>query len=122
MAELGTTDVKNDRMSNLVDRYAKNDQLEYPFSGSSKLSDSVFQVPIVSTALTISATLFQNNQKIDHLTDRMQSRALSVCTLEGNAGIPLIISQLRWKPANTSSESCIRTDYQRASANKNRPE
>lgn len=86
MAELGTTDTKNDRISDLVDRHAKNDQLDNPFSGPSKLSDSVFQVPIVSTAPLISATNSQNDKKIDHLTDMMQSLALSVHTLQSNAG------------------------------------
>lgn len=46
MAELGTTDTRNDQISDLVDRHAKNDQLGNPFSGPSKLSDSVFQVPL----------------------------------------------------------------------------
>ena len=65
MAELGTTDTRNDQISDLVDQYAKNDQLDNPFSGPSKLSDSVFQVPIVYTAPLISATLSQNDKMID---------------------------------------------------------
>ena len=52
----------------------------------------------------------------------MQSLALPVCTLQGNAGILPISSQPRAQPANTSSESYMRTDYQGASANKNRPD
>ncbi len=52
----------------------------------------------------------------------MQSLALPVCTLQGNAGILPISSQPRAQPANTSSESHMRTDYQGASANKNRPD
>ena len=51
MVELGTTDIKNDRMSDLVDRSAKKTHLERPFSGPSTLSDSVFQVSIIPTAL-----------------------------------------------------------------------
>ena len=92
MAELGTTDNKNDCISDLVDWHAKNDQLEHPFSGPSKLLDSIFQVPIVPTAPLISASLSQSEKKIDHLTDMMQSLALSVRTLQGNSDIPLIVS------------------------------
>lgn len=50
MVELGTTNIKNDRMSDLVDRSAKKTHLEHPFSGPSTLSDSVFQVAIIPTA------------------------------------------------------------------------
>ena len=42
MVELDSTDNKNDRISDLVDWYAKNDQLKHPFSGPSKLLDLVF--------------------------------------------------------------------------------
>ena len=122
MAKPSTTDVKNDQISDFVDRSAKNDQLEQIFSHFSKLSDSVFQVLIVSTAPTISATPSQNNEKINHLTDIMQSLALSVRTLQENVGIPLFISQPRAKPANTSSKSHILTDYQGGRTNNNRPE
>ncbi len=52
----------------------------------------------------------------------MQSLAISVRTLQSDAGISPIISQPRVQPANTSSESLMHTDYQRTSANKNRPE
>ncbi len=55
MAELGITNVKNDRISDLVDQSSKNDQLEYPLFGSSKLSDFVFEVPIVFMAPVIFA-------------------------------------------------------------------
>ncbi len=79
-------------MSDLVDRSAKKNQLQYPFSGFFTLSNSVFQVPIVPTAPIISATPSQNNKKIDHLTDMMQSLALLVRTLQGNTGTPTIVS------------------------------
>ena len=39
MAELGTTDTKNDRISDLVDRHSKNDHLDNLFSDPFKLSD-----------------------------------------------------------------------------------
>ena len=42
MAELSTTDNKNNCTSDLVDWQAKNDQLEYSFSDLSKLSNSIF--------------------------------------------------------------------------------
>ena len=122
MAELGTTDNKNDRISNLVDRQAKNNQLEHPFSGPSKLSDSVFQVPVVSAPPLISASLSQNEKKIDHLTDMMQSLALLVRTLQGNSGISSNGSQPCTQPANTSSESRMQTNYRGEDANKMRPE
>ena len=48
MAELGNIDKKNNCISHFVDRQARNDQLEYPFSSLSKLLDFVFQVPIIS--------------------------------------------------------------------------
>ncbi len=121
IAELGTTDTWNNRISDLVDRHSKNDQLDNPFSGPSKLSDSVFQVLIVSTAPLISGTPSQNDEKIDHLTDMMQSLAFSVCTLQNNAGSPPIDSPLRPQLANTSSESRTRTDYRGGGANRTRP-
>ena len=122
MAKLGTTDNKNDRISDLVDWNAKNDQLEHLFSGPSKLPDSVFQVLIVSTAPPISASLSQSEKKIDHLTDMMQSLALLVRTLQGNSDIPLIVSQPRPQPANMSSKSRMRTNYRGENADKTRPE
>ena len=81
MAKLDTIDNKNNCISDLVDRHAKNDQLKHLFFGSSKLLDLVFQVPIVSTALLIFVSSFQSKKKIDHLTDMMQSLALSIRTL-----------------------------------------
>ena len=62
MAKLGTTNNKNDCISDLVDRYTKNDQLKYPFSGLSKLANSIFQVPIVSTTSLISTFLSQSEK------------------------------------------------------------
>lgn len=103
MVELGINNVKNDRMSDLVDRSAKKSQLEYPFSGPSTLSDSVFQVPIVPTAPIISATPSQNDKKIDHLTDMMQSLAFSIRTLQGNTSAPLAVSRSEPQPAGLSS-------------------
>ncbi len=103
----------------MVYRSIKNDQLEHSFSGCSKLSDFVFQVPIVSLAPTISVTPSQNDKMINHLTDMMESLVCSVCTSQGKAGIPLIIFQPRAQPVNKSSESYICTDYQGTNANKN---
>ena len=42
MVELNTTSNQNDCISDLIDRQAKNDQLEHPFSGPFKLLNSVF--------------------------------------------------------------------------------
>ena len=122
MVELGTTDTKNGRISDLVDRYSKNDELDNPLSGPSKLSDFLFQASIVSTAPFILATPSQNDQKIDHFTDMMQSLTFSVRTLQGNADSSAIIFQPRAQTANTSSESRIRTDYRGDGANKTLPE
>ncbi len=61
MAALGTTDIKNDRMSDLVDQSAKKTQLDHLFSGPSTLLDSVFQVPIVPTA--VSSTSIETRQR-----------------------------------------------------------
>ncbi len=52
----------------------------------------------------------------------IQSLALSVHTFQCNACGPPIVSQPRVKPANMSSESRIRTDYQGDDANRYRPE
>ena len=78
MAKLGTIDNKNDRISDLVDQQAKNDQLEHTFSGPSKFSDSVFQILVISALPLIPISLSQNEKKINHLTDIMQSLALLV--------------------------------------------
>ncbi|MCJ1342946.1 hypothetical protein MMC31_001135, partial [Peltigera leucophlebia] len=87
MVELGTTDIKNDSMSDLVDRSAKKTQLDHPFSGPSTLSNYVLQVPIVPTAPLITAPPSQNDKKIDILTDMMRSLALSVRTLQGSTNV-----------------------------------
>lgn len=81
MAELGITDNTNDHISDLVDWQAKNNQLEYPFSSPSKFSDFIFQVLVVSVPTLIPASLSQNEKKIDHFTDMMQSLTLSIRTL-----------------------------------------
>ncbi|MCJ1349183.1 hypothetical protein MMC31_007419 [Peltigera leucophlebia] len=122
MVELGTTDIKNDRMSDLVDRSAKKTQLAHPFSGPSTLSDFVFQVPVVPTAPLISASPSQNDKKIDNLTDMMRSLAFSVRTLQGSTNVPLVASQSEPQPANTSSESRMRTNYRGTGSGKSWPE
>lgn len=76
MAELDTTNTRNDQISDLVDRHAQNDQLDNLFSGPSKLSDSVFSALIMSMTSLILAISSQNDKKIDHFTDVMQSLAL----------------------------------------------
>ena len=47
------------------------------------------------TAPLISVIPSQNDKKIDHLIDMMQSLALSVRILQDNAGNSPIVSQLR---------------------------
>lgn len=76
MAEPGTTNNKNNHISDLVDQHAKIDKLKQPFFGHSKLSESVFQISIIPRTLLISAFSTQNMKKIDYLIDIMQSFAL----------------------------------------------
>ena len=78
MARLDTIGSKNDHISNLVDLYTKNNQLEYLFSGFFKLLDLVFQVLIVFMAPLISAFSSQSKKKINYLTNIMQSLAFSI--------------------------------------------
>ena len=104
MAKLGTTDIKNDCISDLIDRYAKNDQLEHLFFSLSKFSNFVFQVPVVSVPPLISTSSSQNEKMIDHLTDMFQSFALLVSTLQGNSAVPPMFSQLWTQLANMFSE------------------
>lgn len=118
MAELGTTDVKNDGMSDLVDRSAKKTQLGHPFSGPSTLSDSVFQVPIISTAPLVASIPSQNDKKIDNLTDMMRSLALSVHTLQGDISTSSTVAQPGPQSPKLSSESHMRTGYQGADPKK----
>lgn len=91
MVELAPTDIKNDRMSDLVDKSAKRAGLEQPFSGPSTLSDSVFQAPVIPPVPLISAAPSQTDKRIDDLTDMMRSLALSVRTLQGNTGATLTV-------------------------------
>lgn len=79
-------------MSNLVDRSTKKTQLKYPFSSFSILSNSVFQVSIISTAPVVALTPFQNDKKIDNLIDIIQSLAFSICTLQRIIGTSSIVA------------------------------
>lgn len=81
MADLGATNVKNDRMSHLIDMSTKKTQLEHPFSGLSILSHSVFPFSIILTAFVNTLIPSQNNEKINNLTDMMRTLALSVRNL-----------------------------------------
>ena len=122
MAELGTTDVKNDRMSDLVDRSAKKTQLGHPFSGPSTFLDLIFQISIIPTARLVASTPSQNNKKIDNFTDMMQNLALLVCTLQEDIGPSSIVAQPGPQPPKLSSELHMRTDYQGADPKKDWPE
>lgn len=122
MVELDTTDIKNDRMSDLVNRSAKKTQLDHPFFGPSTLSDSVFQVPIVLAAPLITTPPFQNDKKIDNLTDEIRSLALSIRTLQGSTNAPLVTSQSELQPTHIPSESRMRTNYRETGPGKSWPE
>lgn len=80
MIELGTTNIKNDRMSYLIDQSAKKTQLDHPFSGLSALSDSIFQTPFIPPIPLATTNSNSNDIKIDSLTGMMRSLALLVCT------------------------------------------
>lgn len=69
MAELCTKNNKNERISDLVDWCAKNDQLAHLFSSLFKLSDSRLKISFVFAPSLISGSLFQSKKKIDHLTN-----------------------------------------------------
>ena len=71
MGELGTTNVKNDRISDLVDKSTKKTQPRHLFSSPFTFTDLVFQVSIIPTAPLVASTPSQNDQKIDNLTDMM---------------------------------------------------
>lgn len=81
MAELGIIDNKNDCISDLIDKQAKNDKFEHLFSGLFKFSDFVFQVFVLSTQLFFLICLSHNKKKSDYLINMMQSLAFSVYIL-----------------------------------------
>lgn len=91
IVDLATTNIKNDGMSDLVDKSAKKSHLKQPFSGPSALSDSVFQVPVIPSAPVVTTTPSQNDKKIEDLTDMMRTLALSIRTLQASAGATLTI-------------------------------
>ena len=70
----------------------------------------------------ISTSSAQNEKKIDHQTDIFQSLALLVYNLQSHSAAPSILSQPRAQPANMSSESQMRTNYDREDTGKTRPE
>ena len=87
MAGLNTTKNKNNCISDLVDWQAKNDLLECLFFCLSKLLDFIFQVFFIFTLPFILIFLSQNEKKIDHLINMIQSLAFLVCTLQNNSNI-----------------------------------
>ena len=111
MVELGITNIKNDRMSDLINCFAKKAQLNHPFSGPFILLDSVFQAPVVPFMPLITTHPTLNDKKIDSLTYIIRSLALLICTLQRNKSAFCITSQPKPQLANASSESCIQTDY-----------
>ena len=92
IVELATTNIKNDKISNLVHKFAKKSYLKQLFSGLFALSVLVFQVPVIPFTSVITITLFQNDKKIENLINMMQTLALSIHTLQNNTSATLIIS------------------------------
>ena len=111
MAELGNTNIKNDKMSDLIDRFAKKTQLGHLFSGLSILSVLIFQISIIPTAPLVILTPSQNDKKIHNLTDLMWSLAFLVCSLQGDINTSSTVAQLEPQPPKLSSESRMRTSY-----------
>lgn len=93
MIKLATTNIKNDKMSDLVDKSTKKSYLKQPFSGPSTLSDSVFQVLVILSTPVVITISSQNDEKIDNLTDIMQTLALSIRILQSNTNATLTILQ-----------------------------
>lgn len=122
MVELATTNTKNNRMSDLVNKLVKKAGLEQPFSGFFTFSDSVFQAPVVFSVFLISVAYLQTNKKIDDLTDMMQSLALLVQTLQSNTGTTPTAPQHEYFSVNTSSKPRVQTNSQGAFPEKRWPE
>lgn len=92
---MGTIDIKNNRMNDLVNKSTKKTQLRYLFSSFFILSDLVFQVFIILRASLVALTLSQNNKKINNFTDMMWNSTLLICILQGDIGIFSIVAQPR---------------------------
>lgn len=90
---LGTTDIKNDKMSDLVVRSAKKIHLEHPSAGPSTFSDSVFQAPVIPSVVLVPTTPSRSVKKMDDLTDVMWILAPLVRTLQGNTSAPFTVFQ-----------------------------
>ena len=110
MVELATTDIKNDKMSNLVDKFAKKSYLKQLFSSLFALSDLVFQVPVIPSAPVVTTSPSQNDKKIEDLIDMMQTLALSINTLQSNTSATLIISQPEHPSANALPKPRMQTN------------
>ena len=71
MIGLGTTDIKNDKRSDLADNSAKKTHLEHPPTSPSTFSDSVFQAPVIPFVVLVPTTLSRSEKKIGDLMDVM---------------------------------------------------
>lgn len=74
IAELGITNVKNNKMSNLVDKSIKKILLKHPFFDSFTFLDLVFYVFILLTAPLVTSTSSKKDKKIDNFIDIMQNQ------------------------------------------------
>lgn len=84
MVELRNTNIKNDKMSDLIDYFARKTQLDHLFSDPSTLLNSVFQTPVLLFMLLVTIYLTSSDKKIDSLIDMIWSLAFLVCTLQEN--------------------------------------
>lgn len=117
--EFGTTNIKNDKMSDLIDRFAKKTQLDYLFSSLATFSNSVFQALVMPWILLVTTYPTSSNKKIDNFTDMIQSLSLLVCILERNISAFSVTLWLKSQLANTSSEFHMQTDHQETDLGKN---
>lgn len=81
--KLGTTNMKNNEMSDLIDCSANKPSLTFHFWALLPF-ELCFPGPVVPSMPLVTISLNLSNKKIDCLTDMMQSLALLVCTLQEN--------------------------------------
>ena len=77
---------------------------------------------MVPSALVVTTTPSQNDKKIEDLTNMMRTLALSIRTLQGNAGATLNISQPEHLSTNAPPEPCMQTNSRGSGSGKGWPE
>lgn len=95
IVELGTTNIKNDIMRELIDHSIKKAHSDSLFSGLFIHLDCVLQTPLISSMCLVTIHPDSSDKKIDSLTDMMRTLALLVYTLQRNISAFNITSQLK---------------------------